>query len=375
VARRLATRLRTLGRAALASLARRRRPSRGEVSRVLVAHNLLLGDTLMLTPLLAKLRQSFAAADIVMTVPPAIWPLYGGRPYGVRALPFDPRRPDTLDGLLRNPGYDLAFVPGDNRYSWLARALGARWVVAFAGDQPGYKNWPVDECIPYPSVPSAWGDMVAGLLDGPEPEPYTADSWPAPACGPFDMPFGPKAVLHVGASSALKLWPVGRWAELASWLEDRGLTPVWSGGPGEQRLVGEIDPPARYTNLAGRLDLAQMWRLIAAARIVVCPDTGIAHLGRLAGTPTVTLFGPGSAVICGAGRFWRNAPYRAVTVDPFECRNQNLLFRREIAWVRRCGRGSRECASPRCMQAIDNDQVRQAVLALLPDRPSGSRHP
>src|SRR6185369_8112393 len=32
------------------------RGARGEVRRVLIAHNLLLGDTLMLTPLLAKLR-------------------------------------------------------------------------------------------------------------------------------------------------------------------------------------------------------------------------------------------------------------------------------------------------------------------------------
>jgi len=68
MAHRLATRLRTLGRATLAPLAPRRRPPGHEVPRVLVAHNLLLGDTLMLTPLLAKLWQSFPAADIVMTV-------------------------------------------------------------------------------------------------------------------------------------------------------------------------------------------------------------------------------------------------------------------------------------------------------------------
>jgi ADP-heptose:LPS heptosyltransferase len=366
MAHRFATRLRTLVRATLASLAPRRQPEHHEVSRVLVAHNLLLGDTFMLTPLLAKLRQSFPAAEIVMTVQPAILPLYAGRPYGVRALAFDPRQPDTLDGLLSVRGYELAFVPGDNRYSWLARALGARWVVAFAGDRPAYKNWPVDELRPYPSGPAVWGDMVAGLIEGPEPVPYSTRAWPAPTFKPYALPPDPYAVLHVGASSSLKFWPAQRWRDLAQWLVGLGVTPVWSGGHQERHLVENIDPESRHPNFAGRLDLAQMWQLVAKSIVLICPDTGVAHLGRLTGTPTVALFGPGSHVICGAGRFWRNAPYSAVAVDPFPCRDQQILFRRKIAWVRRCGRGSSECNLPRCMEAITADAVRQAILGVVP---------
>ncbi|HXZ48757.1 MAG TPA: heptosyltransferase, partial [Usitatibacter sp.] len=86
-----------------------------------------------------------------------------------------------------------------------------------------------------------------------------------------------------------------------------------------------------------------------------------AHLGRAAWTPTVTLFGPGSAVICGPGRFWRDTPWTAVTEDPFPCRDQRILFRREIPWVRRCGRSPAECAEPRCMHAIAVDAVLAAV--------------
>jgi hypothetical protein len=91
----------------------------------------------------------------------------------------------------------------------------------------------------------------------------------------------------------------------------------------------------------------------------------VAHLGRVAFTPTVTLFGPGSAVICGNGEFWRDTPWRAVTEDPFECRDQQVLFRRRIEWVRRCGRTPLECAEPRCMHAIGVDAVMQAVQGLL----------
>ena len=148
-------------------------------------------------------------------------------------------------------------------------------------------------------------------------------------------------------------------------LEERGIAPVWSGGRGEEAIVREVDPAARYPSYAGTLDLAQMWHLVAGARVLVAPDTGIAHLGRIVGTPTVALFGPGSAVLCGAGDFWRDSRYRAVSVDPFPCRDQRILFRRDIAWVRRCGRSTAECAHPRCMDAIETDTVAAAIDAVM----------
>jgi hypothetical protein len=69
-------------------------------------------------------------------------------------------------------------------------------------------------------------------------------------------------------------------------------------------------------------------------------------------------------LISGAGFFWRDAPFRAVTVDPFACRDQRVLFKREIAWVRRCGRGLDECPRPRCMEAIDLAQSCAAIADL-----------
>ena len=119
--------------------------------RILVAHHLLLGDTLMLTPLLKKLRTLHPRADIAMTVPRAIAPLYATRPYGVRALPFDPRR--SASALYGEAPFDIAFVPGDNRYAWLAAAMRAHWIVAFDDDRPEVKSWPVDRLVSYPGRP------------------------------------------------------------------------------------------------------------------------------------------------------------------------------------------------------------------------------
>lgn len=351
---------------ALCTAGGRRRPTAPR--RILVAHHLLLGDTLMLTPLLAKLRERYAEAEIIMTVPRAFAPLYETRPYGVRALPFDPRDSRTLRALWPEAGFDLAIVPGDNRYSWLALALGARWIVAFANDRPAYKSWPVDELIPYPTTPAAWGDMVAGLVPGPAPQSFAPGDWAAPACQPFERPRAPYCVLHVGASSPLKRWAADKWCAFADALAQRGFEIVWSGGRGEEAVVGEIDAVGRYRNYAGRLDLAQLFALLTDAALLVSPDTGVAHLGRIVNVPTLTLFGPGSALLCGAGDFWRGAPYRAVTIPDFPCRDQRVLFKREIDWVRRCGRSTKECPAPRCMQAIRLAEVLDAAygLARLP---------
>src|SRR6185295_14274084 len=129
-------------------------------------------------------------------------------------------------------------------------------------------------------------------------------------------------------------------------------------------LLRRIDPAGRFRSLGHQLDLAQLWRLVAGAALLVCPDTSVMHIGRLAGTPTVALFGPSSASLFGPGDFWRAMPYRAITIENFPCRDQHRLFKREIAWIHRCQRTLQECPAPRCMQGINVDTVVRAALDL-----------
>ena len=354
-------RVATVARALADRIVRRIEPI--EPRRVLIAHHLLLGDTLMLTALVAKLRANHPDADVAMTVPHAYAPLYATRPYGVRALAWDPR--DLPSSLFAEAPFDLAIVPGDNRYAWLAAAMRARWIVAFDGDTPARKSWPIDRLVPYPEAPGSWGDMVARLVDGPPAPQYAPTQWPAAPAGAFEPPRGTFAVLHLGASTPLKHWTPQRWAAIAMRLAARGIEPVWSAGRGEEPLVAASDPDRRWRSYAGTLDLAQLRALLDRAALCVSPDTGIAHLARIAGTPSVTLYGPGSATVTGAGRFYAAIPWRAVTVDPFPCRDQRTLFRREIAWVRRCGRSPAECGHPRCMDAIDVEAVSSAIGEVL----------
>jgi len=358
---RLWPRLQVFAHAMPRLLVGRRRSRR--IGRILVAHHLLLGDTIMLAGLFKKLRRDYPEALIDVLVPVAWMPIFAGAPYGVRALPYDPRSLAAHRKLLAHGPYDWALVPADNRWSWVARAMGARWITAFAGGPGGSKDWPVDEHVAWPSAAEAWGDIASRLASGQEPAPFVAGEWPAPA-RPAEMPAlpaAPYAVLHLGASSPHKLWPAAHWRALAEALDSAGVRVVWSAGPRELDLVHAVDPDVRFVSMAGKLDLAGLWHLLAGAAVLVSPDTGVAHLARLTGTPAVVLFGPGSPIISGPGRFWHDSPFAVVWVEDIACRDQNLLFERPLPWVRHCWRSVAECGNPRCIQQIDENQVMQAI--------------
>jgi len=355
-------RMRSLGRAALSSMrpAPRARPENPR--SILVLHELLLGDTLMLAALFARLRTRYPQASIYTTVKPEILPLFSGRPYGVAPLAYTERDADALALLEEAKGADLAIVPGENRDAVTARAMGAGWIVAFSQARPAWKNWMPDELVDFPSESTNLADIFASLAGpGPSGLRYRPGDWPAPACKPFPAPARPYAVLHIGARSPLRHWPSPRWTELAERLAGRGYQVAWSTGPGEARLVEEVDPKRRFAAYAGTLDLAQLWHLVAGADLLVTLDTGVAHLAKLTWTKTVCLFGPGSAPLLGRGEFWRHAPFTEVTVPDFPCRDRHQLFKREVTWVRHCARTLDECQRPRCMEAIGLDDVMRAI--------------
>lgn len=355
-------RLRAAAGAALGMLGRRKPRTRPDnPQKILVLHELLLGDTLMLAPLLAELRRRYPAAALFVTVKPEYAVLFAGRPYGVQALPFSERLPRAARQLAPARGADLVILPGENRYALLARALGSRWVVGLAGSRRRLKDRALDELVDLPSTPMSLAGIFASLAGASGEIRYRALDWPAPPYAPFARPASPYAVLHVGAGSPLRLWAPEKWRSLAQQLAGSGINVVWSAGPGEAALVKAIDPDGRYGSSAGPLELAQLWQLIAGAKLLIALDSGVSHMAKLVGTPTVALYGPGSAQLFGRGEFWRDAKFREVTVAEFPCRDQRHLFKRQVAWVRRCNRTLEECPRALCMDAISVEDVRSAI--------------
>lgn len=107
--------------------------------------------------------------------------------------------------------------------------------------------------------------------------------------------FAGAVVVHPGAASEARRWPVERYAHVAKTLRRRGTTVVVTGASRDRErahaLASLAAIPASHV-VAGRTSLVDLASIVGAARGVVCGDTGIAHLATATRTPSVVLFGP-----------------------------------------------------------------------------------
>jgi ADP-heptose:LPS heptosyltransferase len=328
--------------------------------KILIAHDLLLGDTLLLAPLMKRIKEKYPNAQKYVLAKPLFVPLFRNTPYGFKVLSFNPKSFLSVWKIFYYGPYDLAFIAGDNRYSWLARAVGSRWVIGIKGDTPSWKNWMVNEAKSFDINPATWADMMARLVDGKDPKPYKKDEWLRPNINKV-LSFKSSQlyiVCHLGASNPLKFWPAKSWQILIQKLKHEGFDIFISVGPGEEYLIREVDPNGQCQHVPGTYSLLEMWSLIEHAKLLISVDTGIAHLAKLSNIQAVTLFGPGSPVTHGAGKFWKSSSHGYITESYFHCRNQAILFRRKLDWVKRCGRSFDECKTPgACMEVITSKEV------------------
>jgi hypothetical protein len=126
--------------------------------------------------------------------------------------------------------------------------------------------------------------------------------WPAPPEREGAVAAGDTAIVHPGAASGSRRWPVERFARVAEDLAASGLRVLVTGAQNETSLAERVAEAAGLGGravLAGRTSLDLLARLVSQARLVVCGDTGIGHLATAYGTPSVRLFGPVSPRLWG----------------------------------------------------------------------------
>jgi ADP-heptose:LPS heptosyltransferase len=171
---------------------------------------------------------------------------------------------------------------------------------------------------------------------------------------------GPYLILHPGAGQPSKLWFAERWLQVAQAGRQWGWGIVLTGSQAEFSLCAEIatrlEPEATgpVLNLAGQTSLAELSALVAHARAVVAPDTGIIHLAAALGTPSVALFGPNDP------RQWGYA----------SSRHRSLVHPQPCSFCR-LGQCPRTDVSRACLRAIDAAEVMTNLQQVVNEERSG----
>ncbi|MCK6211172.1 glycosyltransferase family 9 protein [Georgenia sp. EYE_87] len=267
----------------------------GPAGDVLVLRALGLGDTLTAVPALRGLRRAFPGRRLVLAGPAAP----GGwlRELGVvdEVLPTS-----GLDAPLRweRPGGHVAVnLHGRGPQSHqLLSATGPSRLVAFGCPEVGHPGppWVRDEhevdrwCR---LVRSAGGDCSAEDLRLPAQAGAERGRGPA---GDGRVVETEPVVVHPGAASLARRWPAERWTAVARALATTGHPVVLTGSGDEVDVCRRIARAAGagVHSVAGSLDLPALAERVGTAGLLVCGDTGVAHLATALGTPSVVLFGP-----------------------------------------------------------------------------------
>jgi lipopolysaccharide heptosyltransferase II len=299
-----------------------RRHQAGPVRRVLVIKPDHLGDVLLLTPALRLLRAALPEAHISLMLGPWSAAAVRGNP-DVDALLFCPfpgftRRPKPgllqpyrlllrMALLLRAGSYDVALIARDDH--WWGALLALLAGIPRRIGHATLENAPLlTEALPYDPgahVTIQSLDLVARLTGSDNPcameaptmhAPITPEDehWAATWIAAHGVKRDRLVAIHPGAGGLAKLWVAARWAMIADVLSAKGHRVLLTGGPGERKLIDEIQrrlaaPPLV---LAGEATLGQLAALYRCCVLVLGVDSGPMHLATAAGTRTVALFGP-----------------------------------------------------------------------------------
>ena len=352
---------------------------------VLVVVTRRIGDVLLATPLIRSLKRAWPDAAIDVLVFAGTEGVLAANP-DIRRVLTIAERPSAADhfrllaSIARRYALALSLVPSDRPtlYAWLA----GRRRVGLVVDEPKHrwKTWLLQRWAPFDGRNTHTVLMHLALADVLAIAPCydVVAAWSAQDQSEVNRhaPNEPYAVLHAFPKFNYKMWRREAWAEIALWLQARGLRVVLSGGDAADEIayVGELarDIPGAI-NLAGKLTLSQTACLLGRARAYVGPDTAVTHMAAALGVPVVALFGPSDPVKWGpwpAGYARAANPWRRLGTQRI---NNVTLIQGTTACVPCFNEGcDRRVASySDCLQQLPLSRITAALTDALEASPHG----
>jgi len=266
-----------------------------------------VGDAVLTTPVMNALHELFPGAPLDIVADRRSAAVYEPCPF--RRQIFYKEKRAAFRGLpalvrdLRRERYELAVDLRTDFLVYLVRAA---------------RRLPKWRARPYGPHAVERHMGVIAALHGARPMPR-ASVWPRPADEAFAAGAFPRdgrwLGLGPGAHWPPKIWPARRFAELLSEMQTEFAGAVLFGDETDAAAARQIaaSAPLPCVNLCGRTSILEAAAALARCDAFVGNDSGLGHLAAAAGTPTLTLFGPGDPARYrpwGSGSAWIEAPGR-----------------------------------------------------------------
>ena len=312
-----------------------------------------LGDAVMTTPALLRLRERFPAAHLAMLTPAKLAAMWERHPAVDEILSFAAGEGVfAVSRRLRAAGFDLALVLPNSPRSALEPLL-ARIPMRVGYARP-WRTWMLTRAVadrPALVAMHKRSDREVRKLIAASVQPPTVPAVPAAAhhlhhylhltaaLGADPSPMAPRIAVdedevaamraRFGAGSAAhvarplfglnagaeygpaKRWPLERFIAVAVRLLDLTGGRVWIfGGPGDREMAAELASGIQAANpaagaavsvLAGQTSLRELCAALRACDVVLTNDTGPMHLAAAVGARVVALFGSTSPELTGPG--------------------------------------------------------------------------
>lgn len=360
--------------------------------RLLVRGVNWLGDAVMTTPALMRLREALRSTHIALLTRAKLADLWRSHPAINEVVTIEPGESVwAVGGKLRAGNFDTALVlpnsPRSALEAWLAR------IPRRVGYARAWRNGFLTEVIPtrpgHVKMRKRSEAEIRKLTSGTDRE-VRGSTIPASAhqmheylhlvaaLGANEAPVAPTLAVTASETDAAlakfsvspdhlwlginagaeygpaKRWPKDRFVSAAQAIQERtGCRCLLFGGSGDVTVAGQIavhlpSSTSHLRNLAGQTSLRELMALLTQCRVLLTNDTGPMHLAAALGVPVVVPFGSTSPELTGPGL-------------PGDAR-QRLI--RSDAPCSPCF--LRECPIDfRCMNGIDVERVVDAVIQIL----------
>lgn len=337
--------------------------------RILIGGSTLLGDMVMMAPLVQALKAEFPAAAIDILVPK------GWSGFAKHMLNID----EAYESQLNNgqwfkcfrkdhhDTWDLAVIPFAYSLIPFFYALGVKQLRSFP-DPKNRRAYQIHQCIPVPQKAVHMSRMMLALSSQPDGQFLAPHFDAAPDKLPLELDGKHYVILHPGASHPPRFWPAECFAAVAKHFHKKGFEIVLTGSPGEDRLTNPIEEQLDFPvfNLAGKTSLEALLAVCAHASCVLGPDTGIMHLARAVNVPSVTLMGQTQNEVYGVDPGLHHADSsQTIYIDQLPCRDFKTVFKYKIPGIANCRRHHCQFDVVKCLDPVTSEQIIQNMNEVM----------